>query len=64
MGNRGLMATKSKVETIRKGIEPRSVPVGIRVSPTQAAKLRKDARDSGRSLSGHVIFYLKIAGAL
>jgi hypothetical protein len=43
---------------------PLSVPVGIRISPAQAEKLRKDAKDSGRTLSGHVIFFLKIAGAL
>jgi hypothetical protein len=58
------MANKTKSKPnffMRTG---RTVVIGIRVSPEEADKLRRDAKAAGQTLSGRVASILRKAGAL
>jgi hypothetical protein len=57
------MRTLGKRDTNRKPAAPRTVCVGIRLSKQDAAKLRNEAFDAGRTLAGHVVYLLRKAGA-
>jgi len=58
------MGTKGKRNKNEAPAGSRTVPVGLRLPGPVAAKLRSDAIENGRTLSGHIIFHLRQAGAL